>query len=267
MRMTGLIAHRARGAKRARRPAAAGGGALFRLSVSGVSAKARDMTEVRGARPPAVAVIFDMDGVLVDTNPYHRRAWLAFAAEIGRGLTDAALRDRVFGWRTEEAIGNLWGPLPTVVVADYAARKEALYRELIRREIRPVAGLHAFLGRLQAGGVRRALATSACRENVALIVGALGLGTAFAPVVFGEEVVRAKPDPAVFLLAARRLAADPARCLVIEDSLSGVAAAKAAGMRCLALTTTHTAAELRAAGADGAVADFDAIPDALWSPA
>lgn len=207
------------------------------------------------------AIILDMDGVIADTNPFHRLAWRRFAAEVGREVSEESLRRHVFGWRTEEAIVNLWGTPADgpAEVARMASRKEATYRELARGRLQATPGLETFVRRVRAAGLRLGLATSACRENVEMVLGTLGLDGVFDAVVVGEEVRVAKPNPEIFLEAARRLDVEPARCLVVEDSLSGIAAARAAGMRCVALTTTHTEQELLAAGAERAAPDFTEV--------
>jgi len=206
---------------------------------------------------PIEAVLFDMDGVLVNTNPFHRRAWHRFCREMGKRVTEQELREKVFGWRTEEGIINLWGEsLDPGKVSSLAARKEEIYRGIIRGNIRPVRGLKEFVALLRQRGTAMALATSAYHENVELLLDELAITDYFSLRVLASEVGRGKPDPGVFLVAAQRLGVEAPDCLVIEDSLSGVTAARRAGMLCAALTTTHRAAELRLAGADVVCRDF-----------
>lgn len=213
------------------------------------------------------AVLFDMDGVLMNTNPFHRRAWRRFCRELGRRVSEKELRRRVFGWRTEEGIVNLWGLRGDEArIREMAARKEEIFRALVAGHIEPIRGLEGFLSRARASGLSLGLATSACRQNVELILERLGVGGFFGAIVLAEEVGPGKPHPAVFLTAARQLGVKEERCLVIEDSISGVAAAKRAAMACAALTTTHRAAELVEAGADIVCRDFTsrALGEFLW---
>lgn len=213
------------------------------------------------------AVLFDMDGVLMNTNPYHRRAWRKFCRELGKRVSEEELRSKVFGWRTEEGIANLWGICGDEArIREMAGRKEEIFRALVAGHVKPIRGLEGFLSRVRASGLSLGLATSACRENVEMILEGLGVRGLFSTIVLAEEVGLGKPNPAVFLTAARRLGVKEERCLVIEDSISGVTAAKRAAMACAALTTTHRAAELVEAGADIACRDFTsrALRTFLW---
>jgi len=220
----------------------------------------------RDARAAFGALLFDMDGVLMNTNPFHRRAWRKFCREMGRRVSEEELRRKVFGWRTEEGIANLWGLGGEAQIREMAARKEEIFRTLVADHIEPMRGLEGFLIRARASGLSLGLATSACRENVEMILDRLGIGGFFGAIVLAEEVGVGKPHPAVFLTAARQLGVKEERCLVIEDSISGVTAAKRAAMACAALTTTHRAAELFEAGADIACRDFTsrALKAFLW---
>ena len=198
-----------------------------------------------------------MDGVLVDSNPFHRRAWHLLAERRGLALAAGDLEARVFGRRTADGVRAVWGRrLPAAHVADLVAEKERLYRRAIAPAIAPVPGLLALVGWLRDAGVPLALATSAEAPNVAQVLRGLELRAAFRVRVLGRDVARAKPDPAIFRLAATRLGVPARACLVVEDSLAGVVAAGRAGMPCVGIATTHTAAELRAAGAALAVRDF-----------
>lgn len=209
------------------------------------------------------AVIWDMDGVLTDTNEFHFRAW----REIYRRFSDdrqPLARSRfeaVFGMRNEETIPRLFG-------ADYSSaasietislEKEFLFRELIHGRLEPLLGVLFWLTYFQDHDRRQAVASSAPKLNVDAILSELHLEPYFAAILSGEESPRlpSKPAPDIFLEAAHRLGVIPAQCLVIEDSLVGVQAAKAAGMICLAVTTTHPASELTAA--DWVIDDFTTL--------
>jgi len=210
------------------------------------------------------AVIWDMDGVLTNTNEFHFQAW----REIYRRFSDdrqplpRARFEAVFGMRNEETIPRLFGADhgSAAFIETVSDEKEILFREMIRGRLRPLPGVLSWLAHFRGQGRSQAVASSAPRLNVEAILGELHLEPFFAAVLSGEESPRlpSKPAPDIFLEAARRLGALAAQCLVIEDSLVGVQAAKAAGMTCLAVTTTHPAAEL--AAADRVIDDFTDLP-------
>ena len=190
-------------------------------------------------------VIFDMDGVLLDNARYHIRAWMQLGKELGEELTPEAIRS-VFGRRNREILPAIMkNPPPDDEAIRLTQRKEALYRELIRGEIKPLPGLMDFLGSLEKQGIPAAVGTSAPTENVEMTLEGLGLKSYFAAVVIGAEVARSKPAPDIFLAAAKRINLPPGNCVVFEDSASGLQAAQAAGCPAVALATTHTVDELR----------------------
>jgi beta-phosphoglucomutase family hydrolase len=203
--------------------------------------------------------IFDMDGVLVDNLAFHVSAWQQLGREHGLSLESDEIR-RHFGRRNREIIARL---MPGRFAADdiprLAARKEALYRAGIASELRPVTGLAAFLEALRQEEVRNAVATSACLENTNMVLDGLRIRAYFDAIVTGPDVTHSKPDPEIFLLAARRLGASPGHCVVFEDSVSGIEAAKRAGCHCVALATTHSTDELLALHPDRVIPDFAAI--------
>ncbi len=194
------------------------------------------------------AVLWDMDGVLVDSAPYHYRAWKDTFAEEGLALDEATFR-RTFGQRNDAIIADVLGPgLPPERVAAIGAAKEQRYRALIARKgLTPLPGALDWLHRLYRRGIPQAVVSSAPRENIEAILRALGMSGLFQALVSGEEVERGKPDPASFLLAAQRLGMPPKRCVVVEDAPAGVEAAHRAGMACLAVATTHPRERLEAA--------------------
>jgi len=193
------------------------------------------------------AVLWDMDGVLVDTAPFHRQAWEGLSREAGFPMSDEDFR-HTFGWRNEEILRELMGPgISAERVAELGDRKEELYRDLVRGNVRPLPGATELLRALHQAGFRQALASSAPRANVELILDELRIEDRFAAMLCDRDVEQGKPDPQVFLRAARQLGVAPARCLVIEDAVMGVRAAKRAGMACLAVATTHPAEGLEEA--------------------
>lgn len=209
------------------------------------------------------AVVFDMDGVLVDSGAHHRAAWEALLADMGVPAPPEFWR-RTIGRPASEAVATL---LDRALAADEAhelsRRKHAHYLRLAAGGLPAVRGAPAYVAAVVGAGVPCAVATSARRVDATRLLGDLGLLERFRAVVAAEDVARGKPDPEVFRLAARRLGVASGRCLVFEDSLVGVHAARAAGMRVIGVTTAHTEAELRAAGAERAIADFEAL---AWPP-
>ncbi len=214
--------------------------------------------------------IFDMDGVLVDNLAYHVRAWQQLGRELGRSLTEDEIR-AVFGQRNREMIGRLLGPgLREEDIPRLTERKEQIYRDGIALELQPVAGLGDFLQGLRGAAIRCAVASSGPPANVDFVLDKLAIRSFFAAVVTGADVTRSKPDPEIFLLAARRLGLPPDRCVVFEDSAAGIEGARRAGCLCIALATTHSPEELSAHQVARIVADFTTLnPDELkkWAGA
>ncbi len=187
-----------------------------------------------------------MDGVLVDTGSFHFRAWRRFLRERGRDLREREFEES-FGMKSVDILRQALGELPPDELRRLALRKEAYYREEAAGHIQPLPGVRAILESLRQAGFRQALASSAPFMNITLILESVGISHYFDARVSGDEVAAGKPNPEIFLEAARRLGVLPARCVVIEDALAGVSAAKAAGMRCVAVTNTNPAEKLEKA--------------------
>lgn len=186
-----------------------------------------------------LAVIFDVDGVLVDSYNAHYESWQLFCAERGLEMTHEQFI-ATFGRTSREIIRELWHDrvASEAAVAELDDRKEALFRDLLTRDFPALDGAAQLIDQLHAAGVPLAVGSSGPPENVDLVLDALGRRDAFGGIVTGEDVTRGKPDPQVFLLGAERLGASPPQCVVIEDAPVGVAAAHAAGMKCVALVST-----------------------------
>ena len=185
------------------------------------------------------AVIFDIDGTIVDNMHLHAEAFAVFAGRHGLPALTAEDRARLDGRRNSEIFPILFKrEVPRHEWLAYEEEKEGLYRELSRGRLSPMKGLHLLIARLKESGIAMALATSAPEANVTHTLAELGLADAFAVIVRGDQVPRGKPAPDVFIEAARRLGVDPQDCLVFEDAPMGIAAAHAAGMRVVALTTS-----------------------------
>jgi beta-phosphoglucomutase len=183
---------------------------------------------------PIQAVIWDLDGVIIDSADEHRRAWQRLAREEGRVMTDADFW-ATFGKRNDDIFASLWGNLPPEQVKELSDRKELYFRELIRNSAVPLPGSIELMRELHDSGFAQALASSTPIENIQLISDVLGLKRYLSILVSGETVARGKPAPDIFLKAATELHTDPSVSLVIEDAVAGVEAAHAAGMRCIAV--------------------------------
>ena len=185
------------------------------------------------------AVIWDMDGVIADTAPYHFRAWRHVFQKRGVNFSEADFR-RNFGQRNDTIIRNVLGEgIVQSEIDALASDKEKTFRHSIRQNIKPLPGAVKLVKLLKEHGFNQALASSAPMENIRLILRGLGISNCFDVIVWGREVKEGKPSPQGFLLAAKKLGIVPVGCIVIEDAVAGVTAAKRAGMCCLAVTNTH----------------------------
>lgn len=201
------------------------------------------------------ALLFDMNGVVVDDMAFHERAWRALAERHGRSLTTEEFRRVMSGRRSVENVEHVFGAgLSPSQLEAYRAEKEAAYRQAFRPHLAPLPGLVELLEAARTAGWRIALATSAPKENIDFVLDGLDLRRRFDSVVGEADVRRAKPDPEIYLTAAARVEADPSECIVFEDSLAGVASGLAALMPVVGVTTTHVAEEL--GGCALVIADF-----------
>ena len=185
---------------------------------------------------PPRAVLWDLDGTLVDSRAYHWRSWQDALAAEGVRVSEARFR-ATFGQRNDLILREWLGAGASPErIARIGAAKEADYRRLVAEGgLAPLPGAAAWLERLGAAGWRQAVASSAPRLNVAVVVRALALGRHFGALVAAEDVRHGKPAPEVFLAAAGRLGVKPRRCVVVEDAAAGVEAARRAGMRSVAV--------------------------------
>ncbi len=197
---------------------------------------------------PPFGAIFDWDGVIIDSGKLHEQSWRRLAAELGKSIApDSFIRG--FGMKSARIIEEIhgWAKDPAEI-ARLTNRKEALYREIVgRSEIAALPGAAEWLARLREAGVPCAVASSTQRLNIDAVLARIGLQEAFCAIVSAEDVVHGKPHPEVFLKAAERLRIAPDRCVVFEDAHVGIEAGHAAGMKVVAVTTTHRADELGAA--------------------
>lgn len=188
------------------------------------------------------AVIFDMDGVIAHTNPHHKIAIQQFCADHGIQLNELTFKNKIYGRTNRDWITNVFGEITDEQRDDYGREKEALFRKIYTPE--PVTGLIAFLDLLVANNIPRAIATSAPPENVDFILDKIGIRKYF-PIILDERMVTlGKPNPEIYLKTAKALGLPNDKCIVIEDSLSGVTAGRKSGSKVIGITTTHTPEEL-----------------------
>jgi HAD superfamily hydrolase (TIGR01509 family) len=191
------------------------------------------------------AFVFDMDGVIVDTNPYHKITLRQFAEKYGYHLSEDELIKKIYGRTNKEWIPALFGrSLTPEEVEVYGEEKEKMFRDLYKKDIKPVAGLKEFLDQMDVLKIPRAIGTSAPRTNLDFILDETHLRKYFPITLHEADVTRGKPDPEIYIKCAARLSMPTSQCIVFEDSLSGVASARAAGCPVVGVATTHTAEEL-----------------------
>ncbi|HTK09544.1 MAG TPA: HAD family phosphatase [Ktedonobacteraceae bacterium] len=180
------------------------------------------------------AVIWDLDGVIIDSGEDHRKSWQRLAGETGVTFSDSQFW-ATFGRRNGDIIPIVWGNIPPELVLELGERKEIYYREYIRQGAVALPGAIALLKALHEAGYKQALASSAPMGNIEVVDEVLGLGQYLDALVSGESVAHGKPAPDIFLKAAEELGIAPANSLVIEDAVHGVEGAHAGGMRCIAV--------------------------------
>jgi beta-phosphoglucomutase family hydrolase len=184
------------------------------------------------------AVLWDLDGVIADTGIYHYQAWVDVFDKLGKTFTEAQFM-HYFGQRHDTIIHGVLGEVTQEEFDAITEEKQENYRQRVARNIQPMPGAIELIKSLGKNGIKTAIASSAPPENVDIIVKGLGIQNCFDAYARGTEVAEGKPSPLVFLLAAEKLAVEPAGCVVIEDAIAGVAAAKSAGMKCIAVTNSH----------------------------
>ena len=199
---------------------------------------------------PKLLAIFDHDGVLVDSLDAHQRAWVELGERAGLPVTADFIRE-TFGMANPSIFRKLVGDsISAAEIARYTELKETCYRDLARGKIALMDGVRDLLDRLDAAGFVLAVGTSGIRANLQLTIDEAGLAGRFAAIASAEDFTHGKPDPEVFLVAARKAGVEPGHAVVFEDAVYGIQAAKAAGMRAVGVTTTSPAPALYDAGAD-----------------
>lgn len=206
------------------------------------------------------AFIFDMDGTMVESMPAHARAWDVFRRRHGVAMEVDEILRRTTGRNGVECIRELMGQdVPQERALQLIGEKEAAYREIFGREFREVAGFADFAARARGHALKLAVATAGDRDNLAFVLDRLALGLPPDAVVRGDEGLPGKPQPDIFLAAAERLDVPPAECIVFEDAPFGIEAAARAGMRAVAICSTHDAAQLAGPHVIAQVRDFEEL--------
>ncbi len=205
------------------------------------------------------ALIFDMDGTIVDNMGVHTAVWLKILAEeFNISMTRLEFQAASAGMTNPELLRLLADPeMPDTVVTKIARRKEAQYREQYAPVMEPLHGLLPLLRQARLAGVGLAVATAANQGNIDFVMNGLQMWEHFDVIVGADDVSRGKPHPDLFLLAAERLGVPPAHCLVFEDAMTGIEAGRRAGMAVVGIATSHSAEELAAQpGVSQAISDF-----------
>lgn len=201
------------------------------------------------------AIIFDLDGVIVDSHPAHKKAWRALLRSLGREVSEQELEFVVEGHKREEILRHFLGELNGEEVRRYGSLKDSFFAQFAH-QVTAIPGVLQFFEQAHAEGLAIAVGTSAGRRRAEEMLKRMGLRSRLGALVTGDEVPAGKPDPAVFQFAAGRLGIATGNALVCEDAVAGVQAAKRAGMRCLAIAANGRRALLEGAGADWVVQDF-----------
>jgi len=202
---------------------------------------------VNSSAKNGMGVIFDLDGVLVDTSGFHRQAWYDLAQKEGFQMSDGFFRS-TFGMQNYQILPMLAGrKLPADEISRLSHWKEKRYRELIKGKLSLDNGIKVLLEKLRDIGFVLAVGTSTPRVNLDFILAQLNIDCIFDVCVAAEDVEHGKPAPDTFLKAAEKLSLPPGRCVVVEDAVQGVQAGKNAGMPVVALTTTRNRADLQQA--------------------
>ena len=187
-----------------------------------------------------------MDGTLIDNTPYHFKSWQAFFKNHGLGdITEQTYKTDISGVPIIETLRRLFPDADETTLRGYLDEKEKFYREIYAPFLRPINGLENFLSVMKHTGIKMAMASSATMGDINFILNKVPIRDDFEAIIDGSRVTRGKPNPQIFLKAAEELNAKPENCVVFEDSLAGIKAANAAGMKVVGITTGHAAAQLQ----------------------
>lgn len=206
-----------------------------------------------GSRP---AFIFDIDGTIIDSMPFHGRSWQVFLERRGVRYEGETFLRATAGRTGVEIMREMFGSMSDEAALALVHEKEDVYRELFRPAFREIAGFREFARAARAAGVRIACATAGDAKNIAFAVEGLGMAGEFDALAGAHDVARGKPNPDLFLLAAERMGADPARCIVFEDAPLGIEGARRAGMHAVGVTSGESAERLAGPHVLAAIADY-----------
>lgn len=191
------------------------------------------------------AVIFDMDGVMIDSNPFHLAKWIDLLEQHGIPFDRRTLPKQLFGMRNDAALRFFFGRISKRRRHELSEELEATFRKAFKPHARPLPGLVKLIRECKRAGIPMAVASSAMVKNIEFIVDVLKLRKYFTCLVSGDHVKHPKPHPEIYLKAARKLRVKPEECLAFEDSFVGIESAKRAGMVCVGIGSTFSLAELR----------------------
>jgi beta-phosphoglucomutase len=201
------------------------------------------------------AVIFDMDGVLIDSYSLHKNVWNSISEKHGFVLDDIEFT-KLFGLTSYEGVRSIkqLKGLSDMELDNFVAMTDARFREVFVTQVKLIKGSLEFVKKLKENNFPTGIGTSAPKENVRVFLDSLKINDLFDVIVSGDDVSKGKPDPEIYLKASNSLSIEPEKCLVFEDSLMGITSAKRAGMLCVALSTTHASEDLSIA--DHVIPDF-----------
>ena len=191
------------------------------------------------------AVIFDLDGTLLDNNSFHRKTWEAYLKNMGKQISEEEFNTHLNGRTNKDAVEYIYGrKMSKEESTKYTLEKEALYREIYLPFIKPISGLIEFLDYLHKKNIPMAIATSGIQPNIDFMFEHVPIKKYFKTIVNSLHIKKGEPDPEIYIKAASLLGVDPKKCLVFEDAVVGIKSAKAAGMKVIALSTTQSKKEL-----------------------
>ncbi len=194
------------------------------------------------------AVIFDLDGTLIDNNAYHIEAWKIFYDKIGKPFSKEEYTNNINGRINRDIFNYIFDTILSAdMIDEYSIEKESMYRNLYAPHIKPIDGLIDFLDELENEKIPKAIATSGMPPNINFMFEHVPIKKYYADVIDASQITKGKPHPEIFLKAATAVNANPEYCVAFEDSVAGIRSAKAAGMKVVGLTTTHTAEEIKEA--------------------
>ena len=205
------------------------------------------------------AFVFDIDGTIIDSMPFHGESWRVFLERRGVAYGGEAFLRQSAGRTGVELMRELFGAMSDEAAWALVHEKEDVYRELFRPAFREVPGFRTFARAARAAGIRIACATAGDARNIAFALDGLGMAGEFDAPAGAHDVARGKPHPDLFLLAAARIDADPAACVVFEDAPLGIEGARRAGMRAVAITSSEPAARLAGPHVLTALADYRGV--------